>query len=100
VEAQGDAGTLGESLDPAFEMRIGASPGVPVTRDESISRARAAPAAAPRTEQMAVHDLGDVALVSFRETTPDAAVTGATRAHFIVDCWKREGNRWKLACAT
>lgn len=96
VEAHGDADRLGESLDPAFEMRVGASPGVPVARDEWISRARAAPAAAPRIDQMAVHDLGDVALVSFRETA-EGASTGAARAHFIVDCWKREGNRWKLA---
>jgi len=90
-----DPAALDQSLDPSFEMRIGAAPGMPIPRDEWIRQAREAPTGSPRTEQMAVHDFGDVALVSFRELQPDA--TDAASGRFIVDCWKRAGNGWKLA---
>jgi hypothetical protein len=90
----GDAAALDEALDPSFEMRTGARPGAPVPRDEWLREMRASPGSSLRMEQMAVHDLGDVAIVSFR-AAPATASSG--RARFIVDCWKRAGASWRLA---
>ena len=92
-----DASMLDDALDPAFEMRVGSAPGVPVPRDTWMREARAASLTSPRIAQMAVHDLGDVAIVSFRETDANARSTRSARERFIVDCWKRDGDAWKLA---
>ena len=90
-----DLSALDALLDPSFELRAGNAPGTPVPRDAWIRDARAAPRSPPRIAQMAVHDFGDVAIVSFRET----AVAGAPgrSARQVVDCWKRDGAAWKLA---
>lgn len=92
-----DTTALDQSLDASFEMRTSAAPGVPVPRDEWILRARAAPARPPRIDQMAVHDFGDVAVVSFREFAAPATPARSPRGRFVVDCWKRAGDGWKLA---
>jgi hypothetical protein len=86
-----DASALEATLDPSFEMRIGSAPGSPVPRDAWIQQARAATNESSRIEQMAVHDFGTVAVVSFVER--DVGGNG----HFVVDCWKRDGDAWKLA---
>jgi ketosteroid isomerase-like protein len=91
------ASALDDMLDPSFEMRPGSAPGVPVPRDAWIREARATAREPPRIEQMAVHDLGDVALVSFRETDASARLPGRAHSRFVIDCWKREGDGWKLA---
>ena len=91
-----DAAALDAILDPAFELRAGNAPGTPVPRDAWIRDARAAQRASPLIEQMAVHDFGDIAIVSFRETAAGAS-TRRGSARFVVDCWKREGDAWKLA---
>ena len=90
-----DPQRLDAMLDPAFEMRVGANPGVPVPRDEWIRAARSAPRGTPRIDQMAVHDFGTIAIVSFRETPP--ATSARAKPQFVVDCWKRAGDEWKLA---
>jgi hypothetical protein len=90
-----DLSALDALLDPSFELRAGDAPGMPVPRDAWIRDARAASSREPpRIEQMAVHDLGNVALVSFREVIAGARKSKVNR--FIVDCWKRDGNEWKL----
>ena len=85
-----DTAALDALLDPAFELRVADAPGTPVPRDDWMRLARASTETHPRIAQMAVHDFGDVATVSFA----DAA---AAPARFIVDVWKREGDGWKLA---
>lgn len=91
-----DASALDALLDPSFEMRVGTAPGAPVPREAWIRDARASSGEAPRIEQMAVHDFGSVAIVSFRERVAIGAKNHAAD-RFIVDCWKREGDAWKLA---
>jgi hypothetical protein len=91
-----DRGALDAVLDPSFEMRIADRPGVPVPRDASIRQLRAAPTDV-RIDQMAVHDLGDIALVSFRATAANKRAVASQSGSFIVDCWKRAGDEWKLA---
>lgn len=88
-----NADALDAMLDPSFEMRVDSAPGTPIPRDAWIRDARAATARPPRIEQMAVHDFGAIAVVSFRETASNAA----WHPRFVVDCWKRDGDGWKLA---
>lgn len=90
-----DASALDALLDPAFEMRIGSAPGAPVPRAAWIRDARKS-AAAPRIEQMAVHDFGEVAVVSFREVFAASGSKGRGHDRFVVDCWRRDGDAWKL----
>jgi hypothetical protein len=92
-----DVSALDAVLDPSFEMRTGEAPGTPVPRDAWIRDARRAAAReSSRIDQMAVHDFGDVVIVSFRAS----AVAGASHvppARLVVDWWKRDGETWKLA---
>jgi hypothetical protein len=96
-----DVSALETILDPSFEMRTGEAPGTPVPRDAWIRDARRAAAResaheSPRIDQMAVHDVGDVAIVSFR-ASDGAGATHVPPARLVVDCWKRDGETWKLA---
>ena len=86
----GDKAALERMLDPAFELRDGSAPGAPVPRADWIGGAQSR---AGRVEHMAVHDLGDAALVSFRSVDESKS----RKARFIVDYWKRDGERWILA---
>jgi len=90
-----DASALDALLDPSVEMRTGSAPGAPVPRDAWIRDARKS-AATPRIEQMAVHDFGEVAVVSFRETFAASAAKRRSHDRFVVDCWRRDGDAWKL----
>ncbi|HET9668152.1 MAG TPA: nuclear transport factor 2 family protein [Casimicrobiaceae bacterium] len=85
-----DSMALDAMLDPGFEARVGDAPGTPIPRDEWMRLARASPETHPRLAQMAVHDFGTVAAVSFADTAMNPS-------RFIVDVWKREGDGWKLA---
>jgi hypothetical protein len=91
-----DPAALESSLDSSFEMRDASTPGTPVPRDEWIRQTRSTAAQSRSIDQMAVHDLGAYALVSFRETET-ATSAGLRHERFIVDCWKRDGDAWKLA---
>ena len=92
-----DPSALDALLDPAFEMRVGNAPGSAVPREAWIRDARKAAIAAPGIDQMAVHDFGDVAVVSFRLRNMRAGAASRGRDRFVVDCWKRDGDTWKLA---
>ena len=94
--ASKDAAAIMQMLDPGFEARAGDRPGTPMPRDEWIGATIADSVHAVRTEQMAVHDFGTVAVVSFREMNSDDR-SGTRRERFVVDCWTRAGDRWLLA---
>lgn len=87
-----DAEGAGGLLTDDFELRASPQPGRPVPRADWLrqSLASSLPEGAPT--QMAVHDLGDAAVVSFLQ--PDA---GANASLFVVDVWRRDGAAWKLA---
>ena len=91
-----DARAIDQTLEADFEMRAGSLPGTPVPRADWIGQEMA-----NRTEtsidQMAVHDFGSVAIVSFRQVPAPTPASGAAQGLFIVDCWKRDGDGWKLA---
>ena len=94
--AAGDVATLDSLLDANFEVRRAVTPGVPIPRDEWL-RVAAGASSPPNIEQIAVHDFGTVAVVSFRQV--EAATKPSKRAvkeRMIVDCWTRVGERWVL----
>ena len=91
-----DAKAIDRTLDPDFELRTGAMPGTPVPRADWIRQAQSNRSEGS-IDQMAVHDFGSVAIVSFRQVPAAAPSASATQRLFVVDCWKREGDGWKLA---
>jgi hypothetical protein len=62
---EGNAATVDKMLADDFEMRVASMPGNPTPRAEWIKLSLGKPASAFRIEQMAVHDFGDVCVVSF-----------------------------------
>jgi ketosteroid isomerase-like protein len=104
-QLEGDLLTSVEKRDPQvvakllsddFEMRIGAMPGNPVPRAAWVQQSFAEPKSSSAMEQVAVHDLGKIALVSYLWKV---RVSKAAPAHdiFVVDVWRREANDWRLA---
>lgn len=91
-----NARAIDQALEPDFEMRAGSMPGTPVPRADWMRQEQANPAQAT-IDQMAVHDFGSVAIVSFRLAPAATPASGANQDLFIVDCWKRDGDGWKLA---
>jgi Domain of unknown function (DUF4440) len=88
-------GLLGDN----FEMRLGAKPGVPIPRAEWLSAALAADApdvSAYLVEQMAVHEMGNLAVASFLLQAADPAKKGAPPSVFVVDTWEPAGDAWRL----
>ena len=91
-----DVAALDLLLDANFEVRRGAAPGTPIPRDEWL-RTAAGASNSPRIDQLAVHDFGAVAVVSFSQV--DVATKPSSKAakqRMIVDCWTRSGDRWLL----
>jgi hypothetical protein len=89
-----DAAALDTLIDADFEARSAANPGTPIPRADWL-RAASGQAHKPRIDQMAVHDFGSIAVVSFTQSTrAKAATQDSTR--MIVDCWKRSGDHWLL----
>ena len=86
-----DTGALDRLLLADFELRNAAQPGVPLPRAEFIQQMADKPASPARIEQMAVHDLGAAAIVSFvLRSVNDAATL------FVVDVWRRDGDDWRM----
>lgn len=79
-----DAAALDKLVDPMFEQRGGAEPGTPLPRDEWLKAAQAETKDGDRVSQMAVHDQGELAIVSFLLTH-----AGGQGDAFVVDVWKR-----------
>jgi len=90
-----DAAALDRLVAPDFEQRSQVAPGEPVPREEWIRKAPGEVATSAGVRDMAVHDYGDVQVVSFvwmRE--PPAA------SAFVVDVWQRKpggGDAWQLS---
>lgn len=85
----GDRAAIGKLLSDDFELRSGAMPGVPTPRAEWLRHSQGL-AAAP-IEQMAVHDYGSAAVVSY------AWKQGQRHEIFVVDVWSKSGDGWKLS---
>ena len=89
-----DAEALGRLLADDFEIRSAAAPGVPTARADALRESLRVPVSRSSIDQMAVHEYGDLMVVSFLWTIADGA---APHAFFVVDNWKRSGDEWKAA---
>jgi ketosteroid isomerase-like protein len=93
-----DAPAIERYLTDDFEIRSGAVPGVPTARDEALRQWAQLPPARASIGQMAVHDYGDLMVVSFLwNVGGDGAVQQPAQQFFVVDTWKRAGADWKAA---
>jgi hypothetical protein len=79
-----DGAALNKLLAANFEQRSGAAPSAPIPRAEWL----ALPPATAQISQMAVHEYGDVAVVSFADAEQHA---------FIVDVWTKTGGSYALS---
>jgi hypothetical protein len=80
-----DETTLGKLLAANFEQRSGAAPAQPTPRADWLAQA---PAAHREMSQMAVHEYGNVAVVSFVDAAQHA---------FVVDVWNKADDHYALA---
>src|SRR5436305_1149709 len=80
-----DERAVTEILDADFEARLSPTPGTPVPRADWIRTAIAARRQPARIEQMAVHDFGTVAVVSFRQVDASAKSSNSESTGLIVD---------------
>ena len=92
MEAQraGDAAAVDKFITADFEQRNAAQPGNPTPRAEWRAAMREAWPGETWIEQMAVHDRGDTALVSF------LVRPGGKPALMVVDAWIRAADGWQL----
>ena len=95
VEKQ-DAKAVAQLLSDDFEMRVGAMPGNPIPRAAWIRQSFAEPKSSSLLTQMAVHDFGKTAVVSFSRRIKDAN-SDTERNIFIVDIWTQAAGEWKLS---
>lgn len=92
-----DAARLKQLLAEDFEQRDANAPDVPTPRAPWLAHLPPAFADAA-LERFAVHDYGDTAVVSFTLTLPaDDSRAEAMPTDFVVDVWRKAGERWQLA---
>ena len=89
-----DAQAMRRYVADDFEIRASQFPGVPTALTDALDQWSREPAMHASIAQMAVHEYGDLMLVSFKWTLADGH---AARAYFVVDAWKRVGTEWKAA---
>jgi hypothetical protein len=90
--ARADSSSMDKLLQDDFEMRAGNAPGTPIPRQQWMDAVIAARGGAARAEQMAVHDYGTIAVVSFTQSSDGA------KPVFVVDVWRSSGaGDWRLA---
>lgn len=80
-----DEAALAKLLAANFEQRSGNAPSAPTPRAEWLAQP-----SSPKTEisQMAVHEYGNIAVVSFADAAQHA---------FIVDVWNKSDNSYTLS---
>jgi hypothetical protein len=92
MEAQrsGDSAAVDKFITADFEQRNAAQPGNPTPRAEWRASMRGQWPGEIWLEQMAVHDRGDTALVSF------LVRPGGKPPVMVVDAWIRDAEGWQL----
>ena len=86
---KGDSTAIEKLLADDFELRSGAKPGAPTARGEWLRHSQGK--LATSIDQMAVHDYGTAAVVSY------VWQPAAQHRVFVVDVWSRSGDAWKLS---
>ena len=80
-----------------FELRAGSMPASPTPLAEWIRRSVGKDKPQLSIQQMAVHDYGNIAVVSFLFAHRTGNKDKSGDNIFIVDIWKKSGESWKLA---
>jgi hypothetical protein len=91
-----DTATLDKLVGDKFELRSSAAPGVPTPRDESLKQSLALAPFQSAIGQMAVHEYGDLMVVSFLWKIDAPKEAGLAQKVFVVDTWKRNGDSWQV----
>lgn len=91
-----DAAGLKRLLAEDFEQRDASAPDTPTPRADWLAHLPPALADAGQ-ERFAVHDYGDTAVVSFALVPQSAEKNAAAVPYFVVDVWRKAGERWQLA---
>jgi len=86
----GNREAIGRLLAEDFEQRDAARPGEPLPRVDWLQRDAKSSSAFTDIEQMAVHEHGDVLIVSFLGKDPHK------RSQFVVDVWQRQQDSARL----
>ena len=93
-----DAQAIRRYVTDDFEIRASPVPGVPTALTDALDQWGRAPTTQSSIGQMAVHEYGDLMLVSFRWTLADSGASAQPpQSFFVVDTWKRSGDDWKAA---
>jgi hypothetical protein len=85
-----DTEALARIVSDDFEIRSAPAPGVPTAREEALHAWTQLPAQPSAIGQMAVHEYGDLMVVSFVWRL-------GQQSFFVIDTWKRAGTDWKVA---
>jgi len=91
-----DAEAVKKIVADEFELRSAAMPGRPTARAEWQQQAFAAPALESNIEQMAVHEYGELAVVSFMWKIAAPKNSALPSQVFVVDTWKQVDGAWKV----
>jgi len=91
-----DADALNRLVAANFELRSANAPGVPTARAQWQQQAFSAKPMESSIEQMAVHEFGELAVVSFLWKIDAPKDSGLARQVFVVDTWKQGDGGWKV----
>jgi ketosteroid isomerase-like protein len=92
-----DSAALDKIVADRFELRTAAAPGVPTARDESLKQWQQLAPFQSVIGQMAVHEYGDLMVVSFLWKVDAPKEQALPKEMFVVDTWKRTDANWQLA---
>lgn len=93
---QRDRAALDKIVAPRFELRSAAAPGTPTPREESLAQSLQAAPFQSSIGQMAVHEYGDLMVVSFLWKIDAAKGAALPQSVFVVDTWKRNESDWQV----
>lgn len=91
-----DNDALKQIVADNFELRSAAAPGVPTPREESLRQSMKLPPFQSSIGQMAVHEYGDVMVVSFLWKIAPSKAGAQPQSVFVVDTWKRNEGNWQV----
>jgi hypothetical protein len=91
-----DAAAVERQLADDFELRVGHRPGVPIPRADFVGHVRAETIAGYSIEQMAVHEIGTTAIVSFMLRPEAGRVREGLVPLFVVDTWTGGIDNYRL----
>jgi hypothetical protein len=94
---QRNSGVIDKRLADDYELRTAAAPARPTPRAEWIASALKQAPFASQVQQMAVHEYGNLMIVSFLWSLDVPAASPLAKNIFVVDTWKQVDGDWKLA---